>query len=630
MTAFFIIVSIIICLYLTFEYQVHPLLTYGIAGVLYLLIKFLGFYFKDVHEKKIKAKVNQIRQKYPNAYREFTSKKGNYIGNSPSIESLEKVAYRYNNEEEWLNEETAILKKQEDVRKERQRIEEERKKAIEHERKIDKKYSLLKKKYPIGLPNYQNYVKLSKEEIIKCEKEIKKFEEYGIKAKEYKEWVDAQNSFSDLCRTSRDQYLESFGCYSYNPIVEITDKHNKKINKELLVWQLFNTATCLDENLDYTNHPHYITQRNSINEIKNGSLVFKKRTYQIITNFIRQVSNGEKIFIYYIYDLNNWDIEILDKIYVRFLSELDKSDIEYEDFPTPYFHFEDDKTEFLSDKEEKMLLDIFEGKKVFIIDVLTSNDKLIQKCTQLFEKYKNKGVLISFISLIKLYDTNEMIEIIEKKKEDIKKEKEKEERIKRQRQKLIESVEDWNNDFGMPYTYLVNYYPTTCDFEATQEEWYDRWLIWNFKNTPGKIYQEEYDEALNKVVTRVAKKLKDIFGDDLLKQMTLVCIPASTKEKTERRYKEFYTALCEITKMESAYNYIEVIEDGTAAHTGGAGLQLNKILFSEDFFKNKNILLFDDVITHGRSMIQMRNKMKRMGAFVIGGFSIGRTKHHRQ
>lgn len=44
---------------------------------------------------------------------------------------------------------------------------------------------------------------------------------------------------------------------------------------------------------------------------------------------------------------------------------------------------------------------------------------------------------------------------------------------------------------------------------------------------------------------------------------------------------------------------------------------------------NKNILIFDDVITKGNSMIRFYREMTRLGANVICGLAIGKTKHER-
>ena len=145
------------------------------------------------------------------------------------------------------------------------------------------------------------------------------------------------------------------------------------------------------------------------------------------------------------------------------------------------------------------------------------------------------------------------------------------------------------------YSYLFNYYPTTCDFDATESEWDNRWLVWNFKNTPGKTSTSAHTDALNNVVPRLKKLLINTFGLHNLKELVLVCIPASSQQKTSLRYKEFSQMLCS----------------------------------DNDFFKGKFVILFDDIVTKGNSMLAFKRKMEELGAIVVGGLSIGKTTHMR-
>ena len=179
----------------------------------------------------------------------------------------------------------------------------------------------------------------------------------------------------------------------------------------------------------------------------------------------------------------------------------------------------------------------------------------------------------------------------------------------------------------MHYCYFLRYYPTTCEFEATDEEWDDRYTVWNFKNDPTKVSQDNHDEAMRWVIQKVKDKLVETFGRESLKHLTLVCIPASSKMITERRYKDFSTLLCKETGMNNSYSYINITQDATPKHLGGTGKPI--VEYNADFFKNKNVIIFDDVITSGGSMLRMKEKLVRMGATVIAGISIGKTCHHR-
>ena len=80
--------------------------------------------------------------------------------------------------------------------------------------------------------------------------------------------------------------------------------------------------------------------------------------------------------------------------------------------------------------------------------------------------------------------------------------------------------------------------------------------------------------------------------------------------------------------MTNGYSHVHIAEEGEASHLGG----VVQAQFSVDgsFFKDKYVILFDDVITSGKSMERFKRLLESAGATVIGGLSIGKTKHERQ
>ena len=199
--------------------------------------------------------------------------------------------------------------------------------------------------------------------------------------------------------------------------------------------------------------------------------------------------------------------------------------------------------------------------------------------------------------------------------------------------KLESAVSSWDTIGEFHYNYLFNYYPTTCDFEATEEEWAHRRLIWNFKNDPDKnIPPSEHTAALEEIIPLIKQKLSKTFGDKYLQFITLVCLPASTFKKNYHRYSDFSRKLCEETYMKNAYDYVTVFKDGISKnhpenHTGHS-IQPD-IRYKEEFFKGRYILLFDDVITKGETMLRYKKAMEDLGAIVIGGMCLGKTRHER-
>lgn len=227
--------------------------------------------------------------------------------------------------------------------------------------------------------------------------------------------------------------------------------------------------------------------------------------------------------------------------------------------------------------------------------------------------------------------TSEREEIEKKRKREEEERKRREEAEIRERVCTLKNcVSGWPALYGgLHYTYLVNYFPTSCIFEATQSEWNDRWLVWNFKNTPGKTSASAHMNALDTVLPRMKSILTSTFGRQLLKNLTLVCIPASSATKTELRYAEFSRRICEETGMMNAYDRITVVSSTSEKKFGGSGICTDNLSFDRSYFRGRYILLFDDVITKGESMLRFKRKMEELGATVIAGFSIGRTKHER-
>lgn len=200
-------------------------------------------------------------------------------------------------------------------------------------------------------------------------------------------------------------------------------------------------------------------------------------------------------------------------------------------------------------------------------------------------------------------------------------------RRKAEIERLKGCVSSWNILFGdFHYNYLFPYYPTTCDFDATDKEWDNRYLVWNFKNTPGKTSYRSHEAALDNLIPRIIRVLTQTFGTNLSK-LTLVCIPAATQDGNNARFEDFSDILTEKTGMDNSFSHIRIVSDATPKHLGGTGMP--ELSFDQSYFKGRYILLFDDVITKGNSMYRFKNQLEEFGATVIAGFSIGKTTHTR-
>ena len=513
-------------------------------------------------------------------------------------------------------------------------------------------YENLKKKYPIGLAAFERYnsfddgknsASLTMEEVIQCEDEVKRFEENAPISKFFDEWLHTQKEFASKCRNTYNQYLEGWGCYTYDIDFNVIKPNGDGSVEPFKVWQLFCESFSLYDSV--TTNPYREKWAEAIEKNKrflSGSLIYRSTVYDKILSFIDYLNKLYPQEIEVVLANSNTDeTNTIDKHFSYLIEKIKERGIVCRKF-----------TRNPSIIEEKV--------HYVIIELITSNSHLQDICKSLlntkakcfetcqkphrFSCFSN----IVYISLRKEFDDAEAKELInikiQEQEEELrrteeaeKKRREKEERERRlQQQKELEKseilscVSSWHSLFGrFQYSYLLNYYPTTCDFDATEDEWEDRWTVWNFKNTPGKTSATDHETALQTVIPQIKAKLVSTFGTSILRKLTLVCIPASSVEKTKARYEVFSDRICRETGMTNAYRYLQVISSSEEKKFGGRGITANNVSFDADFFRGKYILLFDDVITKGESMLRFKRKMEDLGAIVVGGISIGKTKHNR-
>lgn len=243
--------------------------------------------------------------------------------------------------------------------------------------------------------------------------------------------------------------------------------------------------------------------------------------------------------------------------------------------------------------------------------------------------------------ILKIIESEENIRLQDIKineQEKLRKEAERKLREEEERKNELTKLKSCVNSWPQPSRSLVccfslfYYYPTNCEWEASEEEWYIRNLIWDFKANPNKPQSEieiqrRHEKAMNEIIPKIKYVLSKYFGSQTSK-LTLVCVPSSKKIVTERRYRDFAVKLCSVTGMENGYNHVHILNEGEAKHLGG----LSQAKFGVDvsYFKNKYVILFDDVITSGKSIENFKNILESAGAKVIAGLSIGKTKHERE
>lgn len=183
---------------------------------------------------------------------------------------------------------------------------------------------------------------------------------------------------------------------------------------------------------------------------------------------------------------------------------------------------------------------------------------------------------------------------------------------------------------GLHYNWIVDYVAFSAfgTYELSSEEWENRDLIVNFKGNSELTTEIDHQKAVDKAIELAVGYLREVFPDTAadgdnslpsLKQLTLVCIPASRKKNTERRFRRFSDEVCKLTGMENAYDAFSytttVDEDGDEVDT---------LHIDEAFLKGKQVLLFDDIVASGGSLQKFADRMQEMGVQLVGAVVLGK------
>lgn len=440
---------------------------------------------------------------------------------------------------------------------------------------------------------------LTDSEIVKNEHEIKEYESIYNNAITYSKWQKEQNSFSSLCWNTAHDNFPNFGKYKYPIYLPSINKNYEVTTKACTVWQIFTDCFCADNNIDYT---YYKWINENFAKTKKLDDNYIKRTVYKIADFIKKIDKEVSVVIY------PGDGDLLDDTNISFMSYLMATLSE-------------------TNCELKVYGNAPSKKYIILVEAITSNSLLKEHCQEIVSKYSSLYPCLCYISMMKGYDTDEMQTLIDKKKTEEEKKAREIQKIAEVHNHIVEAARKWDTIFmGFQAISMLDYYPTTSKVNETSDIWNDRRMVWNFKNNPEKVYNEENAKAVEWAVLQAKEIIETTFSKENTQYITFFCIPASSQEMTERRYKVFSEKLCKATGMINSFNYVKVSHAKSEAHTGGSGFSQDMLEYDHDFFKDKLVLLFDDVITSGSSMKSFKTKLQKLGSTVIGGMSIGRTK----
>lgn len=148
-----------------------------------------------------------------------------------------------------------------------------------------------------------------------------------------------------------------------------------------------------------------------------------------------------------------------------------------------------------------------------------------------------------------------------------------------------------------------------------------RELVWAFKDAR--------DNAFEKVAAMTAEHLKEQYGEKL-KNMSFVCVPTSNREQYGTRFGEFCKRVSELSGIENGFAHIVVMQNRKAVHEHRHGKKKCEVKpqiidFDTRYFQDKDVCVFDDVVTTGKSYANFANMLEANGANVVGGMFLGKT-----
>lgn len=156
--------------------------------------------------------------------------------------------------------------------------------------------------------------------------------------------------------------------------------------------------------------------------------------------------------------------------------------------------------------------------------------------------------------------------------------------------------------------------------DISEDKKENRKIIYDFKN--GVL-----NEKTMNIPKEIATILLNNFSKDLLKEMIFICLPSSTELKYKRRYANFSNEICKYCGMINFFQHVSYLWDRKAKHIEriSAGSELSHIHFPKEIVKDKNVIIFDDVFTTGKTLHNMESKLKLNGANVVAAIFVGKT-----
>ena len=179
--------------------------------------------------------------------------------------------------------------------------------------------------------------------------------------------------------------------------------------------------------------------------------------------------------------------------------------------------------------------------------------------------------------------------------------------------------ENIKKQLDKPQVWFCKYFPKRIQ-NVGEKEITDRQLVYDFKD--GRSHEV--------VAQMTAARMIEEHGNRC-SQLVFIPVPASSVRKNEIRYMNFCKRVCELTGAINGYDHVRVCGERLAIHENlKAEKEIRKVSiieFDEIWFKGKNIVTFDDVITRGITWATYSDQLENLGAHVLSGIFLAKTHY---
>ena len=322
-------------------------------------------------------------------------------------------------------------------------------------RPFEKKVDQIRKQYPLAYYDFieKNHISSFETSIIKLiriirsssdwnetEERLKEQKKRKEIANSFNKWEKEQEEYRNNCLIIAKETMSNFGWYYYDiPFTKLNERE-EAVQGKYKVWQFFPGAYCLESDLDYSDFVSIKNNTKDIIRFKSKEVCWPESVYEKINAFINELAKKYQISVYLNANKEEWSSESLN------------------------YHYNDIfESEFVSDKIEiynsvfdpilngEPLNSKLNNRHIIIIDMQTENGQLKSVCKRIIDNNKAKHPLITYISLLKGYDREEMIDLINKEKkkrqeeEELRRKEREEEEIRKAELKKIEEEQEERN-----------------------------------------------------------------------------------------------------------------------------------------------------------------------------------------